>query len=103
MIQTLWVVILIHENNFANLEVFKKNEDNYILNVGTRNFMKTLPLEACWLSLTGLEDIIDIPGINGGGIIMNSFFRGSGLKNPLGKVKAINPEGKLRELSKEEC
>ena len=97
------VVILIHEINFANLEVIKKNEDNYILNVGAGMLMKTLSIEACLLSLKGLEDIIDIPGTIGGGIIMNASFRGSGLRNPLRKVKAINPEGKLIELTKEEC
>ena len=97
------VVILIHENNFGNLEVIKKKEDNYILNVGAGMLMKTLSIEACLLSITGLEDIIYIQGTIGGGIIMNASFRGSGLRNPLRKVKAINPEGKLIELTKEEC
>ena len=31
--------------------------------------MKTLSIEACLLSLTGLEDIIDISGTNGGGLL----------------------------------
>ena len=97
------VVILIHENNFSNLEVIKKNENNYILNVGAGMLMKTLAIEACLLSLTGLEDIIDIPGTIGGGIIMNAAFKSYGLLNPLRKVKAISPEGKLKELTKEEC
>ena len=97
------VIILIHENNFSNLKVIKKNENIYILNVGAGMLMKTLSIEACLLSLTGLEDIIDIPGTIGGGIIMNASFRGSGLFNPLKKVKAINTEGKIIELTKEEC
>ena len=33
--------------------------------------MRTLAKKLCLLSLSGLEDIIDIPGIIGGGIIMN--------------------------------
>ena len=65
--------------------------------------MKTLSIEACLLSLTGLEDIIDIPGTIGGGIIMNASFRGSGLSNALKKVKAIKPDGIIIELTKEEC
>ena len=65
--------------------------------------MKTLSIEACLLSLTGLEDIIDIPGTVGGGIIMNASFRGTGLSNPLIKVKVITHEGKILKLSKEEC
>ena len=65
--------------------------------------MKTLSIEACLLSLTGLEDIIDISGTIGGGINMNASFKGTGLKWPLIKVKAITREGKLLELTKEEC
>ena len=34
---------------------------------------------------------------------MNASFRGLGLFNPLIKVKAITPEGKVIELTKEEC
>ena len=96
------VVILIHEINFSNLEV-KKEENSYILIVGGGLLMKTLSIEACLLSLTGLEDIIDIPGTVGGGIIMNASFRGTGLSNPLIKVKVITHEGKILKLSKEEC
>ena len=65
--------------------------------------MKTLSIESCLLSLTGLEDIIDIPGTIGGGIIMNASFRGTGLKKPLTKVTVITPEGNIKELTKEEC
>lgn len=97
------VIILIHENNFSNLGVEEKDENNYILTVGGGMLMKTLSIEACLLSLTGLEDIIDIPGTVGGGIIMNASFTGTGLSIPLMKVKAITPKGKLLELTKEEC
>ena len=65
--------------------------------------MKTLSIECCLLSLTGLEDIIDIPGTVGGGIIMNASFRGKGLRKCLKKVKVITSEGKILELTKEEC
>jgi UDP-N-acetylmuramate dehydrogenase len=41
--------------------------------------MRTLSIEACMLSLIGLEDIIDIPDTIIGGIIMNASFRGTGL------------------------
>ena len=97
------VIILIHEINFSNLEVKEKDKNNYILSVGAGMLMKTLSIEACLLSLTGLEDVIDIPGTVGGGIIMNASFKGTGLRLPLMKVKAITPKGKLLELTKEEC
>ena len=97
------VVIQIHEQNFSNLDVKKEDDHNFRLIVGAGMLMKTLSIEACLLSLTGLEDIIDIPGTVGGGIIMNASFIGTGLFNPLIKVKAITPEGKVLELTKEEC
>ena len=34
--------------------------------------MRTLAKKLCLMSLSGLEDIIDIPGTIGGGIIMNA-------------------------------
>ena len=97
------VVIQIREDNFSKLNVIKKDENNYTLIVGGGMLMKTLSIESCLLSLTGLEDIIDIPGTVGGGIIMNASFRGTGLKKPLTKVTVITPEGNIKELSKEEC
>ena len=77
------VVIRINENNFSNLKVKKEDDNDYLLIVGAGMLMKTLSIEACLLSLTGLEDIIDIPGTVGGGIIMNASFRGTGLFKPL--------------------
>ena len=97
------VVIQINENNFSHLIVKKEDDNNYRLIVGAGMLMKSLSIEACLLSLKGLEDIIDIPGTVGGGIIMNASFRGTGLFIPLIKVKAITPEGKIIELTKEEC
>ena len=55
--------------------------------------MKTLSIETCLLSLTGLEDIIDIPGTVGGGIIMNASYGGNGMYDVLLKVKVITPNG----------
>ena len=97
------VVIQIHEHNFSSLDIKKEDEDNYILIVGAGMLMKTLSIEACLSSLTGLEDIIDIPSTVGGGIIMKASFREKGLFVPLRKVKAISPEGKILNLTKEEC
>ena len=67
--------------------------------------MRTLSKKLCLLSLSGLEDIIDIPGTIGGGIIMNANAGlGKGLiYDSLDKVKVITPEGEIKELSKKEC
>ena len=97
------VIIQINENNFSKLEVNKQDEDTFLLTVGAGMLMKTLAIKTCLLSLTGLEDIIDIPGTVGGGIIMNASFKGSGLNIPLKSVKVITPKGEILELSKTEC
>ena len=47
--------------------------------VGGGILMRTLAKKMCLLSLSGLEDIIDIPGTIGGGIIMNASAGGKGL------------------------
>ena len=99
------VVINIHENNFSELKVEKVDEIHYKVIVGGGILMRNLAKKLCLLSLSGLEDIIDIPGTIGGGIIMNaSANRKKGLIiNSLNKVKVITPEGEILELSKKEC
>ena len=98
------LVINIHENNFSNFKVEKEDGKNYKVTVGGGMLMRTLAQKLCILSLSGLEDIIDIPGTIGGGIIMNASAGGKGfISDSLDKVKVITPEGKIIELSKSEC
>jgi UDP-N-acetylmuramate dehydrogenase len=89
------VIIQIREDNFSYLKVIKIDENNYLLKVGGGKLMKNLSIESCLLSLTGLEDIIDIPGTVGGGIIMNASYRKTGMYKPLLKVKVVTPEGNI--------
>ena len=99
------VIIHIHEENFSDLKFKRINEINYKVTVGGGILMRTLSKKLCLLSLSGLEDIIDIPGTIGGGIIMNANAGlGKGLiYDSLDKVKVITPEGEIKELSKKEC
>ena len=97
------VLIQIREENFSQLKVEKKDDEHYLLQVGGGMLMKTLSIESCLLSLTGLEDIIDIPGTVGGGIIMNASFKENGMFDVLLKVKVVTPDGNILELSKKEC
>ena len=97
------VIIQIKEDNFSDLKIIKNEGNNFLLKVGGGMLMRTLSIESCLLSLTGLEDIIDIPGTVGGGIIMNASFKKTGLYKPLFKVKVITPDGNIMELNKEEC
>ncbi len=66
------LVINIHEENFSDLKVEQIDNTNYKITVGGGILMRTLAKKLCLLSLSGLEDIIDIPGTIGGGIIMNA-------------------------------
>ena len=68
--------------------------------MGSGILMKTLAIESCLLSLTGLEDIIDIPGTIGGGIIMNTSFRGTGLIKPLIKVNCYISRREYSRINK---
>ena len=91
--------------NGSNLLVSDQGYDGLIkIIVGGGMLMRTLAKKMCLLSLSGLEDIIDIPGTIGGGIIMNASAGGRGLIfNSLQKVKVITPDSEIKELSKEEC
>ena len=99
------LVIKIHEENFSNLKVEQIDNIFYKAIVGGGILMRTLAKKLCLLSLSGLEDIIDIPGTIGGGIIMNASagLRKGLIYDSLDKVKVITPEGEIKELSKKEC
>ena len=72
------LVINIHEDNFSDLKVEQIDDTHYKITVGGGILMRTLAKRLCLLSLSGLEDIIDIPGTIGGGIIMNASAGGKG-------------------------
>ena len=99
------LVININEDNFSDLKVEQLDKINYKIKVGAGMLMTNLAKKLCLLSLSGLEDIIDIPGTIGGGIIMNATSGSEKglISNSLDNVKVITPEGEYKELSKEEC
>jgi UDP-N-acetylmuramate dehydrogenase len=84
------LIINILEDNFSDIKVERLDEIHYKLIVGGGVLMRTLAKRLCLLSLSGLEDIIDIPGTIGGGIIMNASAGGKGL------FKATNVFSKCR-------
>ena len=98
------LIINILEENFSYLNIEEIDKFHNKIIVGGGMLMRTLAKKMCLLSLSGLEDIIDIPGTIGGGIIMNASAGGRGLIfNSLEKVKVITPDSEIKELSKEEC
>lgn len=98
------IIINIHEENFSDLKLEEIDKTHNKIIVGGGILMSNLAKRLCLLSLSGLEDIVDIPGTIGGGIIMNASSGGKGLiYNSIEKVKVITPEGNIKELSKKEC
>jgi len=98
------LIINILEPNFSELKTEKVDDKTFKVIVGGGMLMRHLAIKMCLLSLSGLEDIIDIPGTIGGGIIMNASAGGKGLiYNSLEKVKVITTEGEIKILSKKEC
>ena len=73
------LIININEENFSDLKLEEIDESHNKVIVGGGILMRTLAKKMCLLSLSGLEDIIDIPGTIGGGIIMNASAGGKGL------------------------
>lgn len=98
------VIINIHENNFSDLKIEQFDDINYKVIVGGGMLMRNLAKRVCLESLSGLEDIIDIPGTIGGGIIMNASAGEKGLIfDALEKVKVITPDGEIKDLNKNDC
>ena len=73
------LIINILEDNFSEIKIEHSDEIHYKVIAGAGVLMRTLAKRLCLLSLSGLEDIIDIPGTIGGGIIMNASAGGKGL------------------------
>ena len=73
------IIINIHENNFSNLKIKQVNQNIYHITVGGGMLMRNLAIKMCLLSLSGLEDIIDIHRNIGEKIIMNTTAGGKGL------------------------
>ena len=84
------LIINILEDNFSDIKVERLDKIHYKLIVDGGVLMRTLAKKLCLLSLSGLEDIIDIPGTIGGGIILNASAGGKGLNIYIQKYLKFN-------------
>ena len=62
-----------------------------------------LARQAMRASLAGLEHTIGIPGTLGGLVMMNGGSHRKGIGDNVVRVKVVNSEGRLVDLSREEC
>ncbi len=83
--------------NMSNLSI----KDN-IITAEAGALLAVIGAYAASMELAGFEFAAGIPGTLGGGCVMNAGAYGGELKDVLISVKAINPEGDIRDFSIEE-
>ncbi|MGN1115016.1 MAG: UDP-N-acetylmuramate dehydrogenase [Candidatus Ornithomonoglobus sp.] len=70
---------------------------------GAGILMSKLAAELLKAELTGFEALSGIPGTLGGGIFMNAGAYGAEIKSVIKSVKYLDDDGRLHEISCEEC
>ena len=90
-------VILYLEEEFSEIKV----KDNYLY-AGAAALLSRVSKAAMEAGLTGLEFAAGIPGSMGGGTVMNAGAYGGELGQFITTVKAMDPEGNIVLLKKEE-
>ncbi|MGI6719190.1 MAG: UDP-N-acetylmuramate dehydrogenase [Bacteroidales bacterium] len=105
---------VLFKNNFDGLIIHSKinfinkieEDNNYVFfNVGSGTIWNDFLKYTLDLNLSGLENLIDIPGQCGSAIVQNIGAYGVEIKNCVEKVNCINLEKPYNKttLSKEEC
>jgi len=82
---------------FAGVEV-----DKFRIRAGAAAFLGKVARKALEEELTGLEFAAGIPGSLGGGVVMNAGAYGGELSQVVTKVRAMNTDGEVVTLEKEE-
>ena len=80
----------------------KEDGETGIITAGAGCLMSAIGHFALENSLTGFEPLSGIPGCAGGAAIMNAGAYGGEVKDVIESVRAILPDGNLREFGKEE-
>ena len=80
----------------------EKGERRAIINVGAGAKMSYLAKHAARFSLTGIENLVGIPGSLGGVIIMNAGAEGTEIGSVLRSVTRINRKGEIEKLKRED-
>jgi UDP-N-acetylmuramate dehydrogenase len=75
------------------------NADECTLKAGAGSMLGEVARAAAGASLTGMEFASGIPGTAGGGVFMNAGAYGGEMSHIVKSVKAVMPDGTLREFS----
>ena len=100
--------LLVSDDGFDGVMVYLGEEFSEVEIEGTKIRAKAAALlgkvarMAMEEELAGLEFAAGIPGSLGGGVVMNAGAYGGELSQVVTKVRAMNPEGEIVELEKEQ-
>ena len=86
------------------LEGIELKEDNnaYTLKVASGEKIGKVARMMCSKEITGMEELLGIPGTIGGAIKMNAGAHGKEIKDIVSKVKCIDYDGNIKEFTNEE-
>ncbi|MDH5761535.1 MAG: UDP-N-acetylmuramate dehydrogenase [Nitrospinota bacterium] len=98
-------IVISIKNKFKSIEspLFYKNsegEECAVITVGAATKMSYLVKNLAKYSLTGMENLVGIPGSLGGALIMNAGADGTEICDVLRSVTRVNAEGELETLKK---
>ncbi|MGN0370368.1 MAG: UDP-N-acetylmuramate dehydrogenase [Butyrivibrio sp.] len=100
--------LLVSDSGYDGVIIHIGNRISYIITegeyitAGAGALLSKIGAAALDESLTGFEFAAGIPGTIGGGCIMNAGAYGGELKDVLVKVKAVTPEGIIKEYTVDE-
>ena len=100
-------IVISIKNCFKSIAtpVFYKNamnEESAVVTVGGATKMSYLVKNLAKYSLTGIENLVGIPGSLGGALIMNAGADGTEISDVLRSVTRVNAEGELETLKKQD-
>ena len=81
---------------------YEWQEDRLIMDVGAGCYLSAVGNIAADIGATGFEELTGIPGCMGGACIMNAGAYGRELKDVINSVTAIDKQGKIVTLGKDE-
>lgn len=80
----------------------KEENDSYILKVASGEKIGKVARMMCNKEISGIEELLGIPGTIGGAIRMNAGAHGREIKDIVSKVTCIDYNGNIKEFSNEE-
>lgn len=81
---------------------FRGENDSYVLKVASGEKIGKVARMMCSKEITGMEELLGIPGTIGGAVKMNAGAHGREMKDIVSKVTCIDYDGNIKEFTNEE-